>query len=94
MGVRQGCSFPPIVLLMYMDEIVFTSAYQLKKSPVHSAVIMDGIVKNSESCAWLKVGDCSVQRLLFADDLVLLDFTQIGLNKLLAGFQMHSLLSL
>ena len=34
---------------------------------------MDRIVKKSESCDGVKIGDCHVQRLLFADDFVLLD---------------------
>ena len=39
---------------------------------------MDRIVKRSVSCGGVKIGDCTVQRLLFADDFVLLDSTQNG----------------
>ena len=38
-------------------------------------IYIDRIVKKSESCGGVKIGDCTVQRLLFADDLVLLDST-------------------
>ena len=47
---------------------------------------MDRIVKKSESCGGVKIGDCTVQRLLFADDLVLLDSTQNGLQQALDRF--------
>ena len=47
---------------------------------------MDRIVTKSESCGGVKVGDCTVQRLLFADDLVLLDSTQDGLQQALDRF--------
>ena len=47
---------------------------------------MDRIVKKSESCGGVKIGDCTVQRLLFADDLVLLDSTQNGLQQTLDRF--------
>ena len=47
---------------------------------------MDRIVKKSESCGGVKIGECTVQRLLFADDLVLLDFTQNGLQQALDRF--------
>ena len=36
---------------------------------------MDRIVKKSKSCGGVNIGDCAVQRLLFADDIVLLDYT-------------------
>ena len=51
---------------------------------------MDRRVKKSESCGGVKIGNCTVQRLLFAGDLVLLDSTQIS-SKLLTGFRMHAL---
>ena len=63
-GLRQGCSFSPILFLIYMDRIV----------------------KKSEFCGGVKIGDCTVQRLLFADDLVLRDSTQNGLQQALDGF--------
>ena len=44
---------------------------------------MARIVKKSESCGRVKIGDCTVQRLLFADDLVLLDSAQNGLQQAL-----------
>ena len=47
---------------------------------------MDRIVKKSESCGGVKIGDCTVQRLLFANDLVLLDSTQNGLQQALDMF--------
>ena len=47
---------------------------------------MDRIVKKSESCGGVKIGECTVQRLLFADDLVLLDSTQNGLQQALDRF--------
>ena len=46
---------------------------------------MDRIAKKSESCGGVKIGDCTVQRLLFTDDLVLLDFTQNGFQQALDG---------
>ena len=36
-------------------------------------IYVDRIVEKSESCGGVKVGGCTVQRLLFADDLVLLN---------------------
>ena len=45
-------------------------------SPILLLIYMDKIVKKSESCGRVKIGDCTVQRLIFADDLVLLDSTQ------------------
>ena len=47
---------------------------------------MDRIVKNSESCGVVKIGDCTVQRLLIADDLVPLDSIQNGLQQALDRF--------
>ena len=47
---------------------------------------MDRIVKKSESCGRVKIGECTVQRLLFADNLVLLDSTQNGLQQALDRF--------
>ena len=47
---------------------------------------MDGLVKKNESCGEVKIGDCTVRRLLFADDLVLLDSTQNGLQQALDRF--------
>ena len=47
---------------------------------------MDKIVKKSESCGGVKIGECTVQRLLFADDLVLLNSTQNGLQQALDRF--------
>ena len=44
------------------------------------------IVKKSESCGGVKIGECSVQRLLFADDLALLDSIQNGLLQVLDRF--------
>ena len=50
-------------------------------SPILFLIYMDKIVKKSESCGGVKIGECTVQRLLFADDLVLLDSTQNGLQQ-------------
>ena len=47
---------------------------------------MDRIVKKSESCGKVTIGDCTVRRLLFADDLVLLDSTQNGLQQAIDRF--------
>ena len=47
---------------------------------------MDRIVKKSERCGGAKIGHCTAQRLLFADDLVLLDSTQNGLQQALDRF--------
>ena len=47
---------------------------------------MGKIVKKRESCGGVKIGECTVQRLLFADDFVLLDSTQNGLQQALDGF--------
>ena len=55
-------------------------------SPILFLIYMDRIVKKSESCGGVKIGECTVQRLLFADDLVLLDPTQNGLQQALDGF--------
>ena len=55
-------------------------------SPILFLIYMDRIVKKSESCGGVKIGECTVQRLLFADDLVLLDSTQNGLQQALDRF--------
>ena len=55
-------------------------------SPLLFLIYMDRIVKNSESCGGVKIGECTVQRLLFADDLMLLDSTQNGLQQALDRF--------
>ena len=47
---------------------------------------MDRIVKKSEFCGGVKIGECTVQRLLFADDLVLLHSAQNGLQQALVRF--------
>ena len=49
-------------------------------------ICMDRIVKKSEFCGGVKIGECILQRLLFADDLVLLDSTQNGLQQALDRF--------
>ena len=48
-------------------------------SPNLFLIYVDRIVKKSESSGGVKNGECTVQRLLFAHDLVLLDSTQNGL---------------
>ena len=55
-------------------------------SPILFLLYMDRIVKKSESCGRVKIGECTVQRPLFADDLVLLDSTQNGLQHALDRF--------
>ena len=55
-------------------------------SPILFLIYMNTIVKKSESCGGVKIGECTVQRLLFADDLVLLDSTQHGLQQALDRF--------
>ena len=47
---------------------------------------MDSIIKKNKPCGGVKIGDCTVQRLLFADDFVLLDSTQNGLQQALDRF--------
>ena len=47
---------------------------------------MDRIVEKSESCGGVKIGECTVQRPLFADDLVLLESTQNRLQQALNRF--------
>ena len=47
---------------------------------------MDRILKKSESCGGVKIGEYTAQRLLFADDFVLLDSTQNGLQPALDRF--------
>ena len=44
------------------------------------------IAKKSESYGGVKIGDCTEQRLLFADDFALLDSTQNGLQQALDRF--------
>ena len=55
-------------------------------SPILFLIYMDRIVKKSESCGGVKISKCTVQRLLFADDLVQLDYTQNGLQQALDRF--------
>ena len=55
-------------------------------SPILFLTYMDRIVKKSESCGRVKISACTVQRLLFADDLVLLDSTQNSLQQALNRF--------
>ena len=54
-------------------------------SPILFLIHMDRIVK-SESCGRVKIGECTVQRVLFADDLVLFDSTLNGLQQALERF--------
>ena len=55
-------------------------------SPILLLLYLDRIVQKSESCGGAKIGECTVQLLLFADDLVLLDPTQNGLQQALDRF--------
>ena len=55
-------------------------------SPILFLVYLDRIVKKSESCGGVMISGCTVQRLLFADDLVLLDSTRKGLQQALDRF--------
>ena len=55
-------------------------------SPILFLIYMDRIVKKSESRDGVMISECTVQRLLFADDLVPLDFTQNGLQQALDKF--------
>ena len=55
-------------------------------SPILFLIYMDRIIKNSDSCGGIKIGDCTVQRLLFAGDLVLLGSAQNGLQQALDRF--------
>ena len=63
-----------------------TTAALCFHSPILLLIYMNKIVKKSESCGGVKIGDCSVRRLLFADDLVLLDSTPNGLQQALDRF--------
>ena len=45
-------------------------------SPDLFLIYMDKVVQKSESCGEVKMGECTIQRVLFADDLVLLDSDQ------------------
>ena len=47
--------------------------------PILFHIYMDRIVGKSESCGGVTIDECTAQRLLFADDLALLDSTQNGL---------------
>ena len=55
-------------------------------SPILFLIYMDRMVKKSESCGEVKIGERTIQRLLFAHDLVLLDSTQNGLQQALDRF--------
>ena len=46
--------------------------------PILFLIYIDKIVEKSESCGRVKIGECAMHRLLFADNLVLLDSTQYG----------------
>ena len=48
---------------------------------------MDRIVKKSEYYGGVTIGDCTVQRLLFVDDLMLLDSTQNSLQQAFDMFE-------
>ena len=50
-------------------------------SSILSLIYMDRKVKKSESCGGVKINECTVQRLLFADDLVLFNSSQNGLQQ-------------
>ena len=60
-------------------------------SPILFLIYMDRIVKKSESCGGVKIGDCIAQRLLFADDFVLLNSIQNGLQQAFDRFWLHTL---
>ena len=68
----------------------FTVGMRLRQgcslSPILFLIHMDRIVKKNESCGKVKIGECTVQRLLFADDLVLLDSTQNDFQQALDRF--------
>ena len=50
----------------------------------------DRIVKKSGSCSRVKISDCAVRRLLFANDLMLLNSTQNGLRQAFDKICMHA----
>ena len=54
--------------------------------PILFLICMDKIVKKSEPRGRVKIGDCTAQHLLFADDLVLLQSTQNDLQQALHRF--------
>ena len=55
-------------------------------SPILFLIYMDRIVKKSEFCGGVKIGDCAVLRPLFADDLVLFNSTPNDLQQALDRF--------
>ena len=55
-------------------------------SPILFLIYMDRMVKKSESCGGVKIGERTIQRLLCAHDLVLLDSIQNGLQQALDRF--------
>ena len=55
-------------------------------SPILFLICMDRIVKKSKSYGGVKIGDCTMQRLLFADDLVPLDSSQNDIQQALDRF--------
>ena len=55
-------------------------------SPIRFHIYLDGIVKKGESSGEVKNGDCTVQRLLFADAFAPLESTQNSLRKALIRF--------
>ena len=55
-------------------------------SPLLFIIYMDKIDKNSGPHGGVQIGECSIRRLLFADDLVMLDSTESGLQQALDRF--------
>ena len=55
-------------------------------------IYMDRIVKKVSLVAEYKNGDCTVLRLLFADNLAPLESTQNDLRQVLIDFRMHAIL--
>ena len=55
-------------------------------SPLLFIVYMNWIDKCSQADECAMIGNCKISRLLFADDLVLLSFTESGLQRALNSF--------
>ena len=71
-GLRQGCVLSLLLFIVYMNWIDKSSQKKKKKS------------SQVDEC--VAIGNCKISRLLFADDLVLLSFTESGLQRALNSF--------
>ena len=72
-GLGQGCSLLPILFLIDMDRTILF-LIDMDRT-ILFLIDMDRIAEKSEFCDGVKIGDCTVKRLLFAYDLVLLKWS-------------------